>query len=210
MFNLFTYFIGFLFTRTAVVILQTITGYIDGKLATTLTVILALISFCFVVRGFGSLVVFYENIYNYSINISGFYKLLILKMSVGIIVLQGIIVEILVAFNVIHMDEAHGYTEAEMIQRLYCFIVLIEYVVLSIVMYFAFSTKIKVNDSVSNSLKDHGEVEAQHKGSNYAGNSALSISLGQFLSLIFSVTDLKPTLTKEVEELNQSLISNAY
>ncbi len=131
-------------------------------------------------------------------------------MSVGIIVLQGIIVEILVAFNVIHMDEAHGYTEAEMIQRLYCFIVLIEYVVLSVVMYFAFSTKIKVNDSVSNSLKDHGEVEAQHKGSNYAGNSALSISLGQFLSLIFSVTDLKPTLTKEVEELNQSLISNAY
>jgi len=106
--------------------LQTITGYIDGKLATNLTVVLALISFCFVVRGFGSLVVFYENIYSYSTNISGFYKLLILKMSVGIIVLQGIIVEILVAFDMIHMDEAHGYTEAEMIQRLYCFIVLIE------------------------------------------------------------------------------------
>lgn len=192
------------------VILQTITGYIEGKLATTLTVILALISFCFVVRGFGSLVVFYENIYNYSTNISGVYKLLVIKMSVGIIVLQGIIVEILVAFNVIHMDEAHGYTEAEMIQRLYCFIVLIEYVVLSVVMYFAFATKIKVNDSVSNSLRDHSEVEAQQKGSNYVGNSALSISLGQFLLLIFSVTDLKPTLTKEVEELNQSLISNAY
>lgn len=192
------------------VILQTITGYIEGKLATTLTVLLALISFCFVVRGFGSLVVFYENIYNYSTNISGVYKLLVIKMSVGIIVLQGIIVEILVAFNVIHMDEAHGYTEAEMIQRLYCFIVLIEYVVLSVVMYFAFATKIKVNDSVSNSLRDHSEVEAQQKGSNYVGNSALSISLGQFLLLIFSVTDLKPTLTKEVEELNQSLISNAY
>ena len=192
------------------VILQTITGYIEGKLATTLTVILALISFCFVVRGFGSLVVFYENIYNYSTNISGVYKLLVIKMSVGIIVLQGIIVEILVAFNVIHMDEAHGYTEAEMIQRLYCFIVLIEYVVLSVVMYFAFATKIKVNDSVSNSLRDHSEVEAQQKGSNDVGNSALSISLGQFLLLIFSVTDLKPTLTKEVEELNQSLISNAY
>ena len=106
--------------------MQTITGYIDGRLATNLTVVLALISFCFVVRGFGSLVVFYENIYSYSANISGFYKLLILKMSVGIIVLQGIIVELLVSFDMIHMDEAHGYTEAEMIQRLYCLIVLFE------------------------------------------------------------------------------------
>lgn len=77
-------------------------------------------------------------------------------------------------------------------------------------MYYAFSTNIKVNESVSNSLKDHSEVEAHHKGTNYVGNSALSISVGQFLSLIFSFTDLKPTLTKEVEELNQSLISNAY
>lgn len=61
--------------------------YIGTKIAMFLSVI----SFLFVVRGFGSLVSFYENIMESSTNINGTYKLMLMKVSVGAIVIQVLI-----------------------------------------------------------------------------------------------------------------------
>ena len=47
-----------------------------------------MVSFLFVVRGFGSLVAFYENVMESSTNINGTFKLLLMKVSVGAIVIQ--------------------------------------------------------------------------------------------------------------------------
>lgn len=93
-------------------------------------------------NGFISLVMFYEVIYEQSKNLNGTFKILLLKFSVGLIVVQGLIEEIVFGSGLIHVEDSPSFTAEDRAQRLYCFIVLFEYMFLSILVYLAFSTAI--------------------------------------------------------------------
>lgn len=89
----------FLTTRTVVTLVSVICDYSGTKLGKKLYIIFSLVAFCILVNGILGVVVFYENVMADCDNLMGISKFLILKMSVGLIVIQGIIVELIVAFD---------------------------------------------------------------------------------------------------------------
>jgi hypothetical protein len=93
-------------------------------------------------NGFLSLVMFYEVLYEQSRNVNGTFKILLLKFSVGLIVIQGLTEEIVFGLGLVHVEDSPSYTAEDRAQRLYCFIVLFEYTFLSILVYLAYSTSI--------------------------------------------------------------------
>jgi hypothetical protein len=94
-------------------------------------------------NGFGSLVMYYEVMYGVSKNLMATFKLLLLKFSVGLIVIQGLIEEILWVLQVIPISPSSLYSAEDRSQRFYCFIVLLEYAFLAIAVYYAYSPEIK-------------------------------------------------------------------
>jgi len=104
--------------------------------------ILTAISLIFLGNGFGSLVMYYEVLYEQSKNLNGTFKILLLKFSVGLIVIQGLIEEIVFGLNLIHVEDSASFTAEDRAQRFYCFIVLFEYTFLSMLVYYAYSTTI--------------------------------------------------------------------
>jgi hypothetical protein len=71
---------------------------------------------------------FYELIYSYSQNLMGTWKILLLKFSVGLIVIQGLIEEFLFISGVIDIQDSRTLSAQDRAQMAYCFIVLFEYV----------------------------------------------------------------------------------
>ena len=109
-------------------------------------------------NGFGSLVMYYECLYEKSSNVNGTYKILLLKFSVGLIVIQGLIEEFLFATGYVKLSNSKSFTSAERAQRFYCLTVLIEYAILSIAVYYAYSTEIRPQSSDENNLNG-GDVD---------------------------------------------------
>jgi hypothetical protein len=110
------------------------------------SLILTVLSLAILVNGFGSLVLFYQVIMEESSNLLGTSKIILLKISVGLIVIQGLIEEFLFAFGVITVESSAGFSGKERAQRFYCFIVLVEYALLSAAVYYAYTAEIKPND----------------------------------------------------------------
>ena len=118
------------------------------------------ISLCLLGNGFGSLVMFYEVLYEQSRNVNGTFKILLLKFSVGLIVIQGLIEEIVWNLNLIHVEDSPSFTAEDRAQRLYCFIVLFEYMFLSILVYLAYSTTILPGNGSAALGDEHSAVDS--------------------------------------------------
>ena len=74
---------------------------------------LSLVSFALLVNAVLSTVIFFENVYDQCTNLMAISKFLVIKVSVGLIVVQGIIVEIIIA-----LDKASSGDDNAI--RLYC------------------------------------------------------------------------------------------
>lgn len=95
-------------------------------------------------------VLFFENIYEFNKNLNAITKLLVIKLSVGLIVSQGIIVEVLIATNSLNLSDSAPFTAGERAIRILCVILLIEYAILSLVMYATYSLEIIPSELDSN------------------------------------------------------------
>ena len=141
-----------LVTRTVVVLTSVVCTFISHREqvyhnpAFLASLVLTVLSLVLLVNGFVSLVVFYRLLIDESANLLGACKIILLKISVGLIVVQGLIEEFLFAFGVISVESSSGFSGEERAQRFYCFIVLVEYAMLSAAVYYAYAAEIKPSE----------------------------------------------------------------
>lgn len=83
-------------------------------------VLLNIIAFLFVVNAFLSLVLFFEYVYLSTENLKGITKFFILKSSVGLLVVEGLITQIVVAVNAETNFPNSSFSPADQALRLYC------------------------------------------------------------------------------------------
>lgn len=160
-----------MWTRTAVVLASAICTLVAHSSQTyrnpafLASLILTVLSLALLVNGFGSLILFYQIIMEESSNLLGTSKIVLLKISVGLIVIQGLIEEFLYAFGVITVESSSTFSGKERAQRYYCFIVLVEYSLLSAAVYYAYAAEIKPNERHSKarvmSAGEDGESESR-------------------------------------------------
>ena len=224
----------FLFTRSFIVTIQSACSYATSKLAAKLAFAFAIISFMFVINGFGSLVIFFESVLRASSNLNGVYKMILLKVSVGIIVLQGLIEEILWATGEIKLDSTSMFTGEERAQRIFCLAVLCEYALLSLPFYFAFSSVITINKISSDdhhypSLGSHHSSARDLEGSvnsQFSVKRSVSMEGGVrdqpdrderpdmtffgFICSVLKITDVYNTMRSDLSELQESLINTGH
>ena len=105
---------------------------------------------------------FYEMLYYPSANVSGTFKILLLKFSVGLIVIQGLIEEFLFATGYITIGDSDSYSAEERAQRGYCLVVIFEYAFLSIAVFYAYSTEILPAESVDGNGSSGGSIDGLH------------------------------------------------
>eukprot|EP01038_Epipyxis_sp_PR26KG_P014181 gene14181-19030_t len=145
----------FITTRIVTTIIQVILAIIaykkGSKLANVASAIFALISFAILCRALGYFVTLLENLYSYTTNIGVVFKLIFLKFSVGIIVLQGLIEEFISSFDKsINYSDDLPYSDDFQALRVYCFLVLLQFTLLSPFYYCAYSSTIEASKSTNN------------------------------------------------------------
>ena len=105
-------------------------------------------------NGFLSLVCLFRLVHDKSENIFGVFKILLLKFSVGLIVVQGLIEEFLFSTGVIALSSSAHYSSQDRAQRWYCIVVLAEYSLLSVALYYAYSGEIKAMTDMTPAIQD--------------------------------------------------------
>jgi hypothetical protein len=114
----------FLFLRVPCIMIGSISYYHNLKI---INVIMTLVTLGLLVNGVVSLVTFYENVMH--TGLAHFSKVVVLKVSIGLIVVQGIL-EMFLEMGGVFDDMAadNGYSKDGTITRYYCFLILVEYV----------------------------------------------------------------------------------
>ena len=118
---------------------------------------LTIVGLVLLVNAFLSLVIFYHSIMNVCTNIGGTIKLVMLKMSVGLIVVQGLVVQF------INMDGTSGQTDDDVFTaehktlRIYYFAILVEYAALSLVYVFSYTSEMQPSERAATSVKQKGK-----------------------------------------------------
>ena len=150
----------FLFLRVPIVIVASI-GDIRGL--KSLYLLATLVALAILVYAVVNIISFYENVYY--LNLGHISKLITLKLSIGIIVIEGIIEMILEyagVFNNLQAD--NGYTQDGTLIRWFCFVIMLQYVVLSILCWNVWSADIQYtgfpdsNDSAFGALDNTGNI----------------------------------------------------
>eukprot|EP01040_Poterioochromonas_malhamensis_P003558 gene3558-3802_t len=84
------------------------------------------------------IVLFYENVFNDCVNLFGIFKFALLKFSVGLIVLQGLVCEFMIQANAEPYNDDNNWSSEEKLQRGYCLLVLLEFVILVVPYMYTF------------------------------------------------------------------------
>lgn len=124
--------------------------------------------------------------YTHCKNLFGVTKLVLLKVSVGAIVLEGLIEQFIVMAGAEPYNDDSTFDAEEKTQRGYCALVLLEFAILSFLYYYAYSQKITAPPASSNS-------NAQVNSSSSASEERMSFC--GFLCAIFSFRDVFGLLT---------------
>lgn len=128
----------FLF-RVVLVILATVLVYLDLR---TLYLAVTGVSLCVLIYGVVSLINFYEVLMH--LDLGHVFKMVTLKVSVGLIVIQGLVEEILFTVGVFdHVKPHPHYTQAGTVLRYYCFLVLLEYLLFSVAVWYIYTREVK-------------------------------------------------------------------
>lgn len=184
--------------RVVFVILSVIFTYLGekDKKALILGVLFDFVSAGFVVYVFISLINFYEMLYPVSHNVYGVLKLLLMKGSVGLMVLEGIIMQLVAFAKVASPDTCI---------QVYCFVYLVEIGVMSLIMYISFSSTISENKAVVDGVVvssgsgggDARSPAVAEEGSEYNSKDAASAggsSFCEFFCAVFSFYDYGDSL----------------
>jgi hypothetical protein len=182
------------FVRVPLITIATICSYKGlNKIYATTT----LISLLMIGHSVGCLISFYEN--NYHLNMGHVYKMVTVKLSVGIIVVEAVIETLLYmtgTFN--NLNPAPGYSIEGTVVRMFCFIVLLEYIVLSLAMWMIWSEPVAFLGFPSSADSDSGD-SAIEGGTSKRPSASAGIStndgyqkptLGAFLGDVFSFMDM--------------------
>ena len=218
----------FLNTRTVFVtitsILQMFVHYDDSisdhgiKVLRVFAYLFTLVAFLLLANGFSSLVFFYEMLYTNSSNVGGTFKILLLKFSVGLIVIQGLLEEFLFATGYIKIADSDTFSSEQRAQRLYCLLVIFEYAFLAIAVYYAYSVPILPHeessvvavaaetmtpnngDGKSSQLEVSGgdsvdaSIFSQNRVSGHDGNingyEPVNITFKEYVDMIFNLRDV--------------------
>jgi hypothetical protein len=186
----------FLFTRVIVVFLSVICFYADTKPAKLVSVLLSLVALVQLIYGVLSVINLFEDVYSFTTNLNGVLKLLLLKMSVGLITIEGIIVELMNAFGANPYKENNEYSAEDRLQRNYCALVLIEFTLMAFVFYFAFGRKITMPNTPYHSYNAERSNSGKHSNP----------TMWWFLVQVFSFSDVFGILALEDE---QGMLSKA-
>jgi len=173
----------FFVTRTILIFFSAICYYSGSKAGKALYVIFTVASAVVLFYGLSCLVLLYENVYANCKNLFGIVKLLLLKFSVGMIVLEGLIEQFLVLAGKSPYDDDGPYDTAENTQREYCALVLLEFAIISLIYYYAYSYKITA-PPVNNA-----------GGSNTAITAVEGMTFGTFMCQILHFNDVFGLLT---------------
>lgn len=111
----------FLFTRVFIVTAAAIAHYSHTSAGDTLSTILRLVSAVILFYCLVHIVLFYEAVYNHCTNLFGIVKMFLLKFSVGLIVIQGIIKDFMVQadYDPTQYDDM-DYSYEKRVDRAYC------------------------------------------------------------------------------------------
>lgn len=207
-----------MFVRVPIIIVATIGSY---KHLQALYGIATFLSLFVIGYAIACLISFYEN--NFHLNMGHLYKMLTVKLSVGIIVIESLIETLLYmsgAFN--NISPRSGYTIEGTVVRTFCFIVLLEYIILSVAMWVIWSKPVTYVDFPSDNA-DNSEnasarpsasaglsVSASAGGNNSSFDDNNRPSFGAFVSDVFSFTDLwyKHDLHLDSSSLNVPLMGS--
>lgn len=199
----------FIITRTGFVIVSVILQMVMkyAQLTTRQHVGIQVVSILFQVTALGflanafiSLVLFFEMFYQDTKNLYGIPKIWLLKFSVGLIVIQGLIEQYLFTAHVLKINSSSNYKAEDRAQMIYCFIVLSEYFLLSYFFYWAYSIGITSPASTPTAPALPGGSEANEKTQAMVGEAApdgdqipdsaeqIDISFGEYLSRVFTLS----------------------
>lgn len=145
---------SFITWRPFVVILGTICDYAKGRIARLLYFLFTLLAFALLVRSILHFVLFYEAVFAKSSNLKGVLKVMLLKFSVGLIVLQGIIEQALVLAHAEPYQDDSQWSKEDKTQRGYCLLVMLEFCILQLPYLIAFTPKIEPSTAVTESAKN--------------------------------------------------------
>lgn len=182
----------FMITRNIVVIASAIAFYgmkSGGKaVSSILSLVAAVILFYCLIH----IILFYENVFNPNRNLFGILKLFLLKVSVGLIVLEGIICDLLTSFGGSPFSDDDRYSSEDKTVRGYCILVLLEYVVLVVPFLIAFTYKITPSEALTTS----------------DGQGAKQLSFAGFVCEVLKFYDVFGTITYR-GGANQQLMSSS-
>ncbi len=107
----------FIFTRTLVVLIATIFKAFGNE---KVFVVLSIIAFAILVNGVMSVVNFYENVMNECANLKGILKFLVIKVSVGLLVFQTIVTELVLGLGKCSLHDNKEFDCDDRSLRLVC------------------------------------------------------------------------------------------
>jgi len=128
-----------LVTRVVVVTLAAIATYSGSKAGLAIRALLNFTGAIILFYCLAHLLLLYENIFTHCTNLYGIMKFILLKFSVGLIVLQGIVETIMVSFKAEPYADDSNWSAEDKTIRGYCFLVLLEFVVLCLPYLWAYT-----------------------------------------------------------------------
>lgn len=129
------------YTRSVVSLIAAVCFYSGTEAGHAVYAVCSVVNALMLVYSLLMLVNFYEGVFNYTKNLFGLLKLLMVKISVGLITLEGLIESLLVAANKVPYNDDDSFSSDEKAQRFYCLLVLIEFAVLSFIFIYAYGIK---------------------------------------------------------------------
>jgi len=173
----------------------------NKRIFKALSGIFALISFIILIFGFVSLMIFFHNVYKQCENMKGVLKIFLLKISVGAIVIQGLIE---LALSELGKESAQedDWTQGEYkFLRVYLLLVLAEYLLLSPLVYYGYGSKISSPSRLGNNDNDNNNKRQ-------IPYDRPQITFTEFLSEIFNFPDTFKSLAYDNEALLPPLSAN--
>ncbi len=110
----------FLYTRSFIVLIATLCYYGGSKSLKLAFIVLSLISFLILARGFLYLINFFENVYAKMVNLKGISKFMVMKMSVGLMVIQTLVTSVVVALNKVTLPSSTHLNADDRANSLVC------------------------------------------------------------------------------------------
>lgn len=141
--KLLNIFFHFLITRSVFIILSVIFTYLKLRL---LIICCELTSTFLLFYSLIHIVILYENLFRYCKNLYGILKFFLLKVSVGTVVIMGLVQTILIEREIHVYNDDDNFSAVEKIQRTYYFLSLLIFAVLTIPYIYAFNYQINSLD----------------------------------------------------------------